>query len=178
MRYLTLLLVVTIALTSCSEKEHGHHKMTKEKMDSLRSDLLKADMAFSAMSEEKGRNAAFIAYAADDATLLRPYSMPVTGKDSIIRMLANHPDTARKLTWIPISSDVAHSGEIGFTYGTYSLQIKDGPKEEGTYCTVWHKDTAKNWKFILDTGNEGLNRADKAIDKAEEAKEAKETAKK
>jgi ketosteroid isomerase-like protein len=141
-------------------------------MDSMRNDLLNADIAFSNLSEEKGRNAAFAEYAADEATILRPYSMPLTGKDSIIHVLARHPDSLRRLTWIPISADVARSGEIGFTYGTYTLQIKDRAKEEGTYCTVWHKDSVKKWKFILDTGNEGLNLQDKATDQAEGAKEA------
>jgi ketosteroid isomerase-like protein len=147
--------------------------MTKAMMDSLRNDLLNTDIAFSAYAEQKGRNAAFLEYAADDATLLRPFSMPTTGRDSIAHMLTRHPDTAGVLTWIPISCDVAHSGEIGFTYGTYSVQLKDGNKEEGTYCIVWHKDKGKKWKFILDTSNEGLNSADKAIDRAEEAKEEK-----
>lgn len=139
-------------------------------MDSLRTDLLNTDIAFSSLSAEKGRNAAFAEYAADHATILRPYSMPLTGKDSITSVMARHPDSLRRLTWIPISADVARSGEIGFTYGTYSMQIKDGPREEGTYCTVWHKDTAKKWKFILDTGNEGLTTQSKPTASGDETK--------
>ena len=138
--------------------------MTPAMMDSLRNDLLKTDIAFSELSEQKGRNAAFAEYAADNATLLRPFSRPLTGRDSIKSMLAMHPDSSYKLTWTPISADVARSGEIGFTYGTYSLDIKNVGKEEGTYATVWHKDSTKTWKFILDTGNEGLSSGEKKHD--------------
>ncbi|MCW3128328.1 MAG: hypothetical protein JWO03_3986 [Bacteroidetes bacterium] len=173
MKYCILFFIAAIAISSCNQNDRSHGKMTKAKMDSLRNDLLNTDIDFSALSEEKGRNAAFIEYAADDATLLRPNSMPVTGKDSIIHLLAAHPDSLRKLTWIPISSDVARSGEIGFTYGTYSLQIQGKPHEEGTYCTVWHKDKNKKWKFILDTGNDGLHPLQRTDDIAEETKMTK-----
>jgi hypothetical protein len=44
--------------------------------------------------------------------------------------------------------------------------------EEGTYCTVWKKDKDKKWKFVLDTGNEGLKPAEKAADMKIDAEEA------
>jgi ketosteroid isomerase-like protein len=28
--------------------------------------------------------------------------------------------------------------------------------ENGTYVSIWKKDQFGNWKFVLDTGNEGL----------------------
>jgi ketosteroid isomerase-like protein len=176
MKNIILILAVAMALSSCTDKGKtaACFTITKEVMDSLRGDLMKTDIAFSEMSEQKGQNVAFAEYAADNATILRPYSMPVTGKDSIMHMFSAHPDSTRKLTWTPSASDVAISGEIGFTYGTYILLRNGKEKEEGTYCTVWHKNKDKKWKFLVDTGNEGLNAADKAEDMAEEkAKEEK-----
>ena len=85
------------------------------------------------------------------------------------------------LTWVPIKADVARSGELGFTYGTYLLTIKNIGKEEGTYCTIWKKDKNHSWKFVLDTGNEGLNANDESADKeikAEVKQEQKMEAKK
>jgi hypothetical protein len=165
MKNLLFLAIIAMGFMACSNKDSGHHHhMTPAMMDSLRDDLLKTDIAFSKLSEEKGRNAAFIEYAAENATMLRPFSHPLTGRDTLKAMLSEHPDTAYTLTWTPISSDVAKSGEIGFTYGTYSLEIKNRGHEEGTYATVWHKDSTKVWKFILDTGNEGLSASDKKED--------------
>jgi ketosteroid isomerase-like protein len=183
MKYFLLLVVAAICLNSCNNHEAAppSHEVMKARMDSLRNDLLQTDLAFSQLSEQKGRNAAFIAYAAEHATLLRPFSMPITGKDSIVNLLNAYPDSGYTLTWVPIKADVAHSGDLGYSYGTYSLVIKNIGKEEGTYCTIWKKDKNHSWKFVLDTGNEGLNNKDESADKtikAEEKKEEKKEAKK
>jgi ketosteroid isomerase-like protein len=175
MKKLILILAVAAGLSACSDRDHdGHRHMSREIMDSLRDDLIKTDLAFSEMSDTKGRNAAFSAYAADNATVLRPYSMPITGHDAIMGIFAAHPDSLYHLTWKPISADVAKSGEIGFTYGTYALDIKGVGQEEGTYCTVWHKNKDKQWKYLLDTGNQGLSSDEKAEDKKIDKKKAKE----
>lgn len=172
MKKLIFLAVVAISFSACNnaDKGHAHHHFTAAYMDSLNHDLLNADIAFSKMSEEKGRSAAFLQYAAENATMLRPFSHPVTGREAIQAMFANHPDSIYSLTWVPISSDVARSGEIGYTYGTYQLDIKNVGHEAGTYCTVWHKDSTKAWKFVLDSGNEGLDPAEKADDAKIDAK--------
>lgn len=146
----------------------------KARLDSLRTELLHTDMAFSQVSEEKGRNAAFLQYAADDATLLRPFSMPATGIDTIKALFGRHPDSLYTLTWMPIQADVARSGDIGYTYGTYRLVVKNIGTEDGTYCTVWKREKGKSWKFVLDTGNEGLKKEDKAANEAIKAEVKKE----
>ena len=173
---LLLLLLTAVGFAACNNNNGSQlsPEARAARMDSLRNDLLKTDIAFSALSEEKGRNQAFIEYAADNATFLRPYSMPVTGKDTIINLFKARPDTAYILTWMPIRSEVSRSGELGFTYGTYALKIKNIGNEEGTYCTVWKKDKDKKWKFVLDTGNEGLKPQEMAEDKAIKAEIKKE----
>ena len=180
MKYYFLILAAFVAgLIGCNSKPDPakHHQEMMARMDSLKADLVKTDIAFSEYSAQKGRNAAFIEYAADNATFLRPFSMPVTGKDTITKLLNNHPDSMYVLTWIPIRAEIARSGDLGFTYGTYSLQIKNIGKEEGTYCTVWKKDKDHKWRFVLDTGNEGLKYEDKAEDKEIKAEVKKEVKK-
>ena len=177
MKYCFLALVAFAAiLTSCNSKPDPAKKREamRERMDSLRHDLLNTDIEFSKMSEEKGRNNAFVEYAGENATFLRPFSMPVTGKDTIVELFKAHPDSQYILTWMPIRAEVAHSGDLGFTYGTYSLEVKGMGKEEGTYCTIWKKDKNKMWKWALDTGNEGLKMDEKAEDKVIDDKRYKE----
>ena len=172
MKKLIFLAAIAISFSAChsDEKGHGHHR-TPAFMDSLRNDLLKTDIAFSKLSEEKGRGAAFLEYAADNATILKTFSHPLTGRDKIKSLFDSYPDSLYSCTWVPISADVARSGEFGFTYGTYQLDIKKtGEHEAGTYCTVWHKDTTNAWKYILDTGNEGLDPAEKEADAKIDAK--------
>jgi len=175
MKYFIFSLVVVTALASCNQPNgHRSPEAMKARLDSLKNELLQTDIAFSQLCEEKGRNVAFIEYAADDATVLRPFSMPVTGRDSIASLLKQHPDSLYSLKWLPIRSDVARSGDIGYTYGTYTVDVKNIGKEEGTYCTVWKREKGKSWKFVMDTGNEGLSAADKTMDKKIDAKEKKE----
>ena len=174
MKYFLLLVVAAISLGSCNQKPTmPSPEARKARLDSLRNDLLQTDLAFSQLSEQKGRNAAFISYADEKATLLRPYSMPITNKDSIVNLFSAYADSNYTLTWVPIRADVARSGELGFTYGTYSLVVKNAGKEEGTYCTVWKKDKNHSWKFVLDTGNEGLTDQDVSADKDVKAKDEK-----
>lgn len=182
MKYFFVLLIAATALGSCNHADPAkRHEAMMARVDSLKNELLQTDIAFSQLSEQKGRNAAFIEYAADDATMLRPFSMPVTGKDTIVKLFGAHPDSLYTLTWMPIRSDVARSGDIGYTYGTYTLDIKNIGKEDGTYCTVWKREKGKGWKFVLDSGNEGLKPAEEATDKiikAEVKKEMKKEEKK
>jgi len=174
MKYYFLSVIAAFSLNSCSQTEtRPSPEARKARLDSLQNDLYQTDLAFSQLSEQKGRNTAFIAYAADNSTLLRPFSMPINGKDSIVSLFNAHADSNYTLSWKPIKAEVAHSGDLGFTYGTYSLTIKNAGKEEGTYCTIWKKDKNHSWKFVLDTGNEGLNPQDQAADKAVKAEDDK-----
>ena len=164
MKNLLLIVALAACFCSCNEKHVGHHwdkKALIARQDSLKDDLLKTDLAFSQLSEEKGRNAAFLQYADSSAAMLREFSAPTTGVDAIAKLLNQFPDTAAKLIWVPISSDVARSGELGYTYGTYVIETKGKDHFGGTYCTVWKRTRSQNWKFVLSTGNEGVKPIDK-----------------
>ena len=155
---------LAVCFCSCNSKTTERHRLSKEELrqrqDSLRDDLLKTDLAFSQMSEDKGRNAAFLAYADSDATMLRQFSLPTTGKAAISNLLSQFPDSSAKLTWIPVHSDVARSAELGYTYGTYTLEVKGVDKFGGTYCTIWKRSKANGWKYLLSTGNPGVKAGD------------------
>lgn len=160
MKGILFLAALTICFCSCNQKPEAHRRLTpKERVarqDSLKGDLLKTDLAFSELSEAKGRNAAFLEYADSGATMLRAFSMPTTGKDGIAKLLAQFPDSNVKVTWVPVYSDVALSGDLGYTYGTYNIESKTADNFGGTYCTIWKRSKANGWKFILSSGNEGV----------------------
>ena len=166
MKSLFMILSVAIGLVSCNQKPEGHQwdkKATLARQDSLRDDLLKTDIAFSQLSEDKGRNAAFLQYADSNAAMLREFSAPTNGVDAIAKLLNQYPDSSAKLSWVPISSDVARSGELGYTYGTYTIETKGKDHFGGTYCTVWKRTRTHNWKFVVSTGNEGIRPEDKDL---------------
>ena len=50
---------------------------------------------------------------------------------------------------------MAKSGELGFTTGPWTFQpktIQDSVVARGQYSTVWKKQKAGEWKFIVDMG--------------------------
>lgn len=130
--------------------------IVSNKQSSDGKEVMAADKAFSDLSAKEGRNKSFLKYCAENGVLLRPNSRPVEGIVKIGDLLSK-PDSAYTLTWNPDFGFVAKSGELGYTYGTWELTLKEsGEKSHGTYATVWRKDKEGDWKWVLDTGNDGL----------------------
>jgi ketosteroid isomerase-like protein len=130
-----------------------------QNLDSEKEKLKQVDIEFSDLSKEKGMNHAFLTYADDEAVLLKPNSYPITGIEKI-REKYSQPDTSFTLIWSPLFADIAESLDLGYTYGTWELITKDKNGNQvsyyGTYVSIWKKDKEGNWKFVLDTGNSGL----------------------
>ena len=150
-----LLAVLVLAIAACNVRES---KMTSHpvNLDSIKQVLMKADKDFSDLSKVKGRNFSFLEYMDKDVTFLRDNGMPLLGKDTMQKRFAVRPDTSYVLTWKPLFADVASSGDLGYSYGRWLLVTTTNDSSEGTYCTIWKSDSAGNWKYVLDTGNEGL----------------------
>jgi len=119
-------------------------------------ELLRTDREFSKMSEQKGMKAAFIEYLDSNGVLLRPGRLPIAGADAI-DFLIQQNDTDYTMSWEPRNGAIARSGELGYTYGIYALRpsLKD-TIIYGTYVSIWKKDKEGRWKFVLDSGNEGI----------------------
>jgi ketosteroid isomerase-like protein len=134
----------------CQNKNNGKITAADKK------ELMEVDRAFSKMSEEKGMKTAFIEYIDSNGVLLRPDQMPIVGANAI-DYLIQLSDTGFILTWEPNNGDIAKSGELGYTYGIYAMQLKSKDTViYGTYTSIWKKEKNGKWKFVLDTGNEGV----------------------
>jgi ketosteroid isomerase-like protein len=67
-------------------------------------------------------------------------------------------DSAFVLSREPLFEKISSSGDIGYTYGIHTNTNKiTGEITKGTYITIWQKQIDGSWKFILDTGNQGLS---------------------
>ena len=121
--------------------------------------LKKVDLEFSDLSRQKGVKEAFLVYTAENGVLLRPFMMPVVGYDAVKKFM-EEGDSNFQLTWEPVYADVSSGGDMGYTYGLYTAVFKNEKGVEqstrGTYVSIWKKDKNGNWKFVLDTGNPGL----------------------
>lgn len=125
--------------------------------------LLDADRSFSKLSFETGSNNAFLHFIDSGAVILRDNSKPLVGADSIRNQLQKRSDSGFKLTWEPSFAEVSGSGDLGYTYGIYDLWLPDEhgkfiSMQQGTYVTIWKKNADGTWKWVLDSGNEGLEK--------------------
>jgi ketosteroid isomerase-like protein len=120
--------------------------------------LIKADRDFSALSAKQGMHKAFLEFIADSGVMLRDNAYPLEGKTSLAMLFSKGSDTSFVLTWEPAYEKIAASGELGYTYGFYTRKVKaTGEVNRGTYLTIWKKQTDGSWKFVLDTGTQGLS---------------------
>jgi len=143
----TTLYLLMILVTGCS---------IKKSQEQMLQQLLETDRAFSALSLEKGMNHAFTTFCARDGVLLRNDAMPLKGREAIAGHLERNDDSGINLSWEPLHGRVAKSCDLGYTYGTYKLKNKEtGEFSEGTYVSIWVREE-NSWKWVLDTGNEGL----------------------
>ena len=118
--------------------------------------MMNADRAFSKLSVEKGMKTAFLEYIDSNGVLLRPNQFPIVGADAI-DFLIQQNDSAYTLQWEPKKGEIAQSGDLGYTYGWYKLQPRGKDSAVfGTYVSIWKKQADGSWKFVLDSGNEGL----------------------
>ena len=128
---------------------------SKHSSEEMRNEIIETDKAFSEYSHKHGMKKAFYHYAAESAVMLRDDSYPIVGREKIKELFADRDDSLFTFTWEPSDADVAKSGELGYSYGTYKIQTKD-TLLEGTYVSIWKKDRKGNWKYVLDSGNEGV----------------------
>jgi ketosteroid isomerase-like protein len=138
---------VLLLIFSCKQKKN-------EVMKTSPAEIIKADEAFSKLSEKEGMKRAFIEYIDNEGILLRPNHLPIIGANAI-DFLSLVNDSSFKLTWNPSGAEIAASGELGYTYGVYNLALKDTILK-GTCVSIWKKQKDSTWKFVLDTGNEGI----------------------
>lgn len=144
-------LLVFFFVNSCSVKKEPPIDPTTEKMN-----LMEADRNFSDYSAEKGMKAAFMEYIDSNGVLLRAGYLPIVGAHAIDYLLELN-DTAYTLKWQPHAAFVSRSADLGYTYGIYALNPKQKDTTVyGTYVSIWKKQANGKWKFVLDTGNEGI----------------------
>ena len=92
------------------------------------------------------------AHYAQDATLMLPGSAAVTGMPEIRKMLAGmFADPKFILTFSSQKTEVAQSGELAYTRGTYSLtstnpKTKQAEIQTGSYVTSFKKQADGSWK--------------------------------
>ncbi len=120
-----------------------------------KAELMRVDEEFSAAAQKLGVGEAFLRYAAADAAMLPANENVVKGLDGIRKQFAEFPAGAT-LAWKPFHADVAASGDLGYTLGTFELRGKGADGQPtvryGKYCSVWKRQADGTWKWVVDVG--------------------------
>ena len=144
--------VALALITSCSTKKKPPEDINLEQKVAI----LQTDRDFSERSKEKGLRSAYMEFMDDNAVLLRPNNTPLEGGQAL-DMVVQSDDSASILSWEPRNVEISASGEMGYTYGVYARKPADEDTVYyGTYVTIWKKMPDGKWKFVLQSGNEGV----------------------
>jgi ketosteroid isomerase-like protein len=112
--------------------------------------LLETEHSFSNEALEKGFPAAFSNFVSDNVRVLRRGLFPMTDKNEIKEALSKED---RKCSWEPIESNIALSGDLGYTYGYIQYKKENDDKvknDSSSYVRIWRKVQDGNFKIALD----------------------------
>ena len=147
-----LSVVALLSLTSSLSAQSSAPKSSGSVADKIRA----LENAMMVAGQEKG-SAGFLSFYSDEAVELPDGENILQGKAAIARTMSFLDNKNNRLTWAPLHVDVAASGDLAYTYGTYEFHSvgKDGKPavEYGKYATVWKKQKDGQWKVVLDTRN-------------------------
>lgn len=119
--------------------------------------LLATDIEFSRKSVEVGAAEVFNLFLADDALQLPAEAEPIVGRENIYERMKPRSGSY-VLRWEPKKAEVSASGDLGWTWGTYTLTTTDSAGTNkafyGKYLNVWRKQPSGLWKVIIDIGNQ------------------------
>ncbi len=129
---------------------------TKEAtIEKWKNEIVATEKAFVEMAGKEGIPRAFLTFAAEDAVLMRNNTI-IKGKDAIQENFHKQSDAwdNAQLTWEPSYVDVATSGDLGYTYGSFVYSSKDSignlVSKEGVFHTVWKRQPDGTWRFVWD----------------------------
>ncbi len=118
--------------------------------------LMEADRAFDAAVAEGGSEA-WGGWFAEDGALVQEGRGEIRGRIQVREAVAflDIPDAS--LRWTPTRADIAASGDLGWTTGTY-VSESPGPagetrRAEGVYVSIWRLQADGSWKVVMDLGN-------------------------
>lgn len=141
-----ILIIMLFSLASCIRFKAFDLKESKN-------EIMQVETDFNRMAAEQGVEKAFLHFAAPGAVLMRNDKI-LKGESDFKSYFSSPAWQDSKLSWKPDFVDVAESGDLAYTYGSYSFTFtnSDGNQETSTgiFHTVWKKQEDGQWKFVWD----------------------------
>jgi ketosteroid isomerase-like protein len=153
MKRVLLSISALIILAGCSHTPAPAVASRETDIKSLRAAQEAAIEAFASKDADRMVSA----YSAD-ASLMFPNSPILQGEDlrTAIKALAADPNFS--IQFSTDKAEVAKSGEVGYTRGTYTMTMSDPNtrkpfREKGKYVTIYARQADGSWKMIEDISN-------------------------
>jgi ketosteroid isomerase-like protein len=99
-----------------------------------------------------------VSYWSDDAILLLPDQPAVVGKEALRTMVQRDLQNPNfSITWEPERAVIAPAGDMGYLIEHNRATFPDPTGKVrtvfGKVVTIWKKDSAGNWKCVVDIAN-------------------------
>jgi len=148
-RFATLCAITAMALTisACNQTPDTHDADVKAVQDNE----AQWNQDYAAKDNDK-----IVAHYADDAILMVPGAPSSSGKAAIGAALKQMTsDPALSLKFHATKVEVAKSGDVAYTQGTYTLTLTDPQTKQiindhGSYVTTYRKQPDGTWKAVAD----------------------------
>ena len=118
--------------------------------------LMEADRAFAAAVAEGGSEA-WASWFHEDGAMIQPGVGEVRGRVEILAFMAGLDDPGTSLRWEPLRAEIAASGDLGWTTGTFVSEsvgeAGEAVRGEGRYVSIWRRAADGSWKVVMDLGN-------------------------
>ena len=157
-----LILILLLGLAGCDSIEDAANTadQSADRTGELaRTSLLGRDLEFGNAVEEKGLAEAYRLFLAEDAVQLPDGDWPVRGRNTIYQQIREATtDSDFALSWKPEVAEVSASGDLGYTWGIFTLEMPDEEDNlqviEGNYLNVWRKSAEGVWEVVVDISNQ------------------------
>jgi ketosteroid isomerase-like protein len=111
-----------------------------------REEMMRLEGEFS-KATRAGAPSGYAKFSAAIVRLHRPRAFPMLGKEAVAKFVET--SKVEVVEWEGIDGGVAASGELGYTYGRYGIQVSGG-SETGYFTHVWKRDAKGDWKLVAE----------------------------
>lgn len=167
MKKLFVLAICILFFTACDHHQRTEKKTTgatdtilKSDTSSAKKEIQSLDKEFTTYSQDNGLAESFEKYLNTNGVLLKTNHMPIISKDSVVAFFKKKKIKDVKFTRTPSLIEISKSNDMAYIYGTYQISGTSSKgntvSSNGSYVSVWKKNSENIWELSLECENEGL----------------------
>ena len=115
-------------------------------------EILDADRAFAQTALGQGLPNAMATFAAEEGRVFPPGAPAAEGREGIVAHFQGWTE-GDVLRWAPAGADVSARGDMGYSWGAWTLTRASGEASRGNYVSVWRRDPDGAWRYAANIAN-------------------------